>query len=243
MEYLILRVNRNGRTLRALVTGFSKGDDYTGEDTYVSPGTEAAVTLCALGNTVSLHDYALFLQSCVNGTFETDLPNSYRFPYRELMGTLSNQMAAYFDGDAEFFPNGNEITRMIASSNHRLGVFEASNLSGSQVQRAIITPDGNAQLIISYNPEDSSLSSSPIEVFGSSHEDGSFRWNAYRLNLGNNILRSASIRIIEKNPLGTAPVLKISDSAAAPQIAAADAVLSEVSGHRRNSHQQCQHTD
>ncbi len=229
-NYLIAQVTRNGRSLRALITGFAHGDDYAEQDAVISPDTEAAIRLCSLGQTVSLQDYALFLQSCINGTFDIDLPNSNQFPYREVMGELSDQMAAYFDGDAEFLPNPEQIAQMIVSANHPLGLCEAPNLSsGSQVQRAIITPDGKAQLIIAYDPEDSNLSAVPIEVSGSSHEDGSFRWNAYRLNLGNNILKSATIRIIEKQPMGAAPVVNLSTSAT-PKIVAADAVIPEISG-------------
>jgi len=231
-DYLVARVTRNGRSLRALVTGFSEGDDYGEEDTFISPATEAAVQLCSLGHTVSLHDYVLFLQSCVNGAFELNLPNSYGFPYRELMNELTDKTAAYFGGDMESLPNEEQIAQMIISSNHPLGVSLPSIMpQGYPVQRAIITENGNAQLIIGYDPEDSTVSAAPIQLEASTHEDGSFRWNLYRLDLGSNVLKSASIRIVEKNPMGTTAVLTLfSSSDMPPQIFSADAVMPEAGG-------------
>jgi hypothetical protein len=224
-EYLIAQVTRNGRSLRALVTGFSTGSDYEGNDTIISPDTEAAVRLSSLGHDMSLYDYALFLRSCVDGRFELDLPNSYGFPYREMIGGLSEAVAAYFNGGMEFLPGEDQIDQMIVSSNHPLGVsLPASIPSDSHVRRAIMTPDGSAQLIIGYDPKTSILAAAPIQVTASSHEDGSFQWNAYQVDLGSNILKSADLRIIEKHPVGAAAVMRFSPSGPGPQTARADSV-------------------
>ncbi len=231
-EYLTVQVMRKGRTLRALVTGFSNGSNYLENDTFISPDTEAAVQLCTLGEGVNLHDYALFLRACVNGLFEINLPHSSLFPYREIMGELSEAVAAYFDGETESLPSEAHIAEMIISSNELLGLSLPGNMpTTSQVRRAFMTPDGTAQLIIGYDPAESSLTAMPIEVTASSHEDGSFRWNAYRVDLGNNILKSANMRIIEKHPVGTTAVLRLSSpSGAAPQIASPMMVMDEASG-------------
>ena len=229
--YLIARVTRNGRSLRALVTGFSPGSEYEENDTFISPDTEAAVRLCTLGQDVSIYDYALFLRSCVDGRFEVNLPDSSLFPYREIMGELSEAIAAYFDGDTDILPGEDRITQMIISSNNLLGLSLPANMpSTSQVRRAIMTPDGNAQLIIGYDPTESSLTAVPIQVSASSHEDGSFRWNVYQVDLGNNILKSAHMRIIENHPMGTTAVLRLSSSDTAPQIASPNTIMDEVSG-------------
>ncbi|MEA2038574.1 MAG: alpha/beta hydrolase [Thermodesulfobacteriota bacterium] len=230
-EYLIARVTRNGRSLRALVTGFSSGSEYEENDTFISPDTEAAVRLCSLGQDVSIYDYALFLRSCVNGVFEMNLPDSSMFPYREIMGELSEAIAAYFDGDTDVLPSQDRIAQMIISSNNLLGLSLPANMpSTSQVRRAFMTPDGNAQLIIGYDPTESGLTAIPIQVSASSHEDDSFRWNAYQVDLGNNILKSANMRIIEKHPLGATAVFRLSSSDTAPRIASPNTIMDEVSG-------------
>jgi hypothetical protein len=230
-EYLMVQVTRNGRSLRALVTGFSRGSNYTGNDTTISQDTEAAVQLCTLGRDVSLYDYALFLRSSVNGVFEINLPHSSLFPYREIMSELSESIAAYFDGDTEFPPSEDQIAQMIISSNQLLGLSVSANMpSTSQVRRAIMTPDGNAHLIIGYDPTESSLTAVPIQVTASSHEDGSFRWNAYQVDLGDNVLKSANISIIEKHPVGTTSVLRFSSTGEAPKIASTITMMDEVSG-------------
>ncbi|MBC8431313.1 MAG: hypothetical protein H8D96_05280 [Desulfobacterales bacterium] len=230
-EYLIVRVTQNGRSLRAMVTGFSNGSDYAENDTFISPTTEAAVRLCTLGQDVSIYDYALFLRSCVDGRFKVNLPDSALFPYREIMGELSEAIAAYFDGDTDVLPNEDQIAQMIISSNNLLGLSLPANMpSNSEVRRAVMTPDGNAQLIIGYDPKESSLTSVPIQVTASSHEDGSFRWNVYQVDLGNNILKSAHISTIEKHPIGATAILHLSSSDTAPQIASPNTMMDEISG-------------
>ena len=90
--YLIIQVTKNGRSLRALVTGYSQGLHYEENDTFISPDTEAAVLLCSLGQKVSLFDYALFLRSCVHGRFDANLPVSYTYPYPEVQEKLSRHI-------------------------------------------------------------------------------------------------------------------------------------------------------
>ncbi len=233
-EFFIVQVTRNGRSLRALVTGYFGQNQYAGEDSLISADTEAAVMLCSLGQNVSIYDYTLFLNSSENGIFDPNLPDSCRFPYREVIGELSQETADYFDGDLETLPDEGKMVQMILVSNHTLGASLPTDMpSGSEVLRALATPDGNARVILGYDPAGSYTDGTvPVQVTAASHEDGSFRWNTYRMDLGNNVLKSATVRILEKSPPGAhaATVLNVSPVGPEPRIVSADAVIPEAGG-------------
>lgn len=202
-EYLIVRVTQDGRFMRALITGFPGRGDYAGEDAIISPDTEAAIQLCTLGEYISIYDYAQFLHGTENGIFDENLSASLLFPYREVHDLAAAQVTSYFEG-LEPLPSAEQINQLIEENNHviteSIPVDDPTDLP--EVNRAFTTPDGDARIVVSYDLNQSQLiDSTPVSVSPSlNNEDGSFKWNTYKVDVQGNSLSSTQIRLIESDP-------------------------------------------
>lgn len=204
-EYLLLKAVREGKSVRAVVTGYPGQGDYSGNDTYISPDTEAAVLLCTLGEYLSVEDYAQFLRAADKGVFDESLAASLTFPYREIHDDVATAVTDSFAGRANSLLSADMLTMLILEQNQLLteSIPVAETLDElPDTTRAFTTPEGDIRIIVTYRSTASVINdATPVSVSSSmDNVEGSFKWNSYAVNVNGNELDAVEVRLLAPDP-------------------------------------------
>ncbi|OEU53667.1 MAG: hypothetical protein BA861_11095 [Desulfobacterales bacterium S3730MH5] len=103
-DYYILEFDKNGKNLRAVLVGYNGSQDYVGEDTNISPYTEAMYLMSDLTNQFRVSDYMAFLGSCEAGVYDGEHTSSYECSFREIMDDVVLLVQEFMAGDTQQKP-------------------------------------------------------------------------------------------------------------------------------------------
>ena len=141
----------------------------------------------------------LLFWSLPDGIFDGELPKSSKFPFREVLHLVSAGVTGYFEGQTTVKPTEDQMLGLLQTVNAVLGAFQPGIIFDVPViKRALVSNDYSGLVYMSWEQEGSILDASQaVTVTSDYHEDGSFFWKRYSVNLGSNQLEGMEMETVE----------------------------------------------
>jgi pimeloyl-ACP methyl ester carboxylesterase len=195
----VLRFTKGGKELRSLIMAWAGLTDYSGDEAQVSPFTEAAFLLCGLTTNFNYSDYAAFLGSYTNGSYNYAAPHAYDFSFRAIFPEVVAAVSNYSSTANAAKPDPSAILDLLEQQGHTLDTALPSGQEDIRfIKKALVTNDRSALLLVRYTAgESNTAGSGPVAITAVSQSDGGISWNTYTLDLGSRVLGGLNVRALE----------------------------------------------